>query len=203
VYTWGPAPGGAAQFVTAWEGTITGRGFRPLQLDLVRQEGDGVRVVWSTADLFPDGLTARAYAVHRAEIRVRYELHYPGWTPGCEGQTEAEDVFRASPDGATLVRKAGRQLNGWHRELRATVAELFVALAARDERRLARLVPDPKVRRRLPPTLRPESACDAADRAADPHTVSVAATAEHTPWALTFRRGAARWRVTDAAPVLE
>src|SRR6059036_1962480 len=203
VYPWSPAPSGASQFVTAWEGPATGQGIRPLRLDLIRQQGDTVRVVWSTTDVFPDGLMARAYAVRGDEIRVRYELHYPGWTPGCEGQTESEDLFRASPETGALVRKSGRQLNGWHRELRATVAELFAALASKDEASLARLVPDALLRRRLPSTLRPETACDAADGTANPQTVSVAATAEHTPWALIFQRGGARWRLAAAAPVLE
>jgi hypothetical protein len=202
VYPWTPAPSGAAQFVAAWEGLATGQGFRPLRLDLIRQQGDGVRVVWSTTDLFPDGLTARAYAVRTDEIRVRYQLHYRGWIPGCEGQTEAEDVFRASIESGALVRKTGRQLNGWHRELHTMVAELFDALAARDEGSLAKLVPDPQLRRRLPRALRPEAVCDAAD-GAPPQLVSVAATAEHTPWALTFQRTGTRWRLAAAAPVLE
>jgi hypothetical protein len=203
VYPWAPAPGGAAQFVAAWEGPATGQGVRPLRLDLVQQRGDGVSVVWSTTDVFPDGLMARAYAVRGHEIRVRYELHYRGWIPGCEGQTEAEDVFRASPESGALNRKAVRQLNSWHRELRATAAELFDALAARDDARLTRLVPDLQLRRRLPDTLRPEVACDAADGSANPHTVSVAATAAQTPWALTFQRAGTRWRLATAAPVLE
>ncbi len=96
---------------------------------------------------------ARAYSVRGNEIRVRYEPDYPGHAPGCEGQTEAEDVFRSSPENGTLVRRTSRQLNGWHRELRATVAQLFDALAARDEASLAKLVPDVHVRRRLPSTL--------------------------------------------------
>ena len=203
VYPWSPAPSGASQFVTAWEGPATGQGIRPLRLDLIRQQGDGVRVVWSTTDLFPDRLMARAYSVRGEEIRVRYELRYPGWTPGCEGQTEAEDVFRSSLESGALVRKAGRQHNGWHRELRATVAQLFDALESNDESRLAKLVPDVQIRRRLPATLRPEAACDAADGTANPQTVSVAATAEYTPWALIFQRGGVRWRLAAAAPVLE
>src|SRR5437879_6928749 len=152
VYPWAPAPSGASQFVVAWEGPATGQGIRPLRLDLIRQQGDGVRVVWSTTDLFPDRLMARAYSVRGEEIRVRYELRYPGWAPGCEGQTEAEDVFRSSLENGALVRKAGRQLNGWHRELRATVAQLFDALGSGDESRLAKLVPDVQMRRRLPAT---------------------------------------------------
>jgi len=202
VYPWRPAPSGASQFVAAWEGPATGRGIRALRLDLVRQQGDDLRVVWSSTDLFPDGLMARAYSVRGDEIRVRYEPDYPGRTPGCEGQTEAEDVFRSSLESGTLVLRAGRQVNAWHRELRAMVAQLFDALAAGDESSLARLVPDAQMRRRLPPTLRPEAACDAADSTANPQSVSVAATAAHTPWALTFQRGGARWRLAAAGPVL-
>src|SRR5215475_3968161 len=202
VYPWAAAPGGAAQFVTAWEGPATGRGIRNLRLELVRQQGDDVRVVWSSSDLFPEALMVRGYSVRSGEIRVRYEPEYPGHTPGCNGQTEAEDVFRAAPEGGTLVRRAGREVNAWHRELRANAAQLFDALAAGDEASLAKLVADPQIRRRLPPTLRPDAACDAADNLANPQLVSVAATAEHAPWALTFQRAGARWRLTAAGPVL-
>ncbi|MGH7304677.1 MAG: hypothetical protein ACRELZ_15420, partial [Candidatus Rokuibacteriota bacterium] len=202
VYPWAPAPGGLAQFVAAWEGPATGRGIRTLRLDLVRQHGDDLRVVWSSADLFPGGLMARSYSVRGNEIRVRYEPDYPGHAPGCEGQTEAEEVFRTSPQSGTLVRRTARELNGWHRELHATVARLFDALAAGDEAGLAKLVTDPTLRRRLPSALRPEAACDAADSTANPQSVSVAATLDHTPWALTFQRGGGRWRLVAAGPVL-
>src|SRR5213594_5149101 len=124
VFPWAPAANGVPQFLAAWEGPASGRGSRALRLDLVRQQGDGVRVVWSSTDVFPGGLMARAYSVRGEEIRVRYELHYPGWTPGCEGQTEAEDVFLPSRESGAIVRKAARQLNAWHRELRTTVAQV-------------------------------------------------------------------------------
>jgi len=202
VYPWATAPGGAAQFVTAWEGPATGRGIRTLRLDLVRQHGDDLRVVWSSNDLFPDGLMARTYSVRGNEIRVRYEPQYPGRTPGCEGQTEAEDVFRTAAESGALVRRAGREINAWHRELRATATQLFEALAAANEATLTTLVPDPKLRRRLPAALRPDAACDAADSMTSPHSVSVAATSEHMPWALTFQRTATRWRLTAASPVI-
>ena len=203
VFPWAPAANGVPQFLAAWEGPASGRGSRALRLDLVRQQGDGVRVVWSSTDVFPSGLMARAYTVRGEEIRVRYELHYPGWIPGCEGQTEAEDVFVPARESGTIARRPGRQLNTWHRELRAAVAQVFDALAADDRSALARLVADAELRRRLPPALRPEPACDAADNATSPHTVSIAATAEQTPWALTFARAGARWRLTAARPVLE
>jgi hypothetical protein len=111
-------------------------------------------------------------------------------------------VFRAAAQSATLVRRTGREVNAWHRELRASVAQLFDALAAGDEASLTKLVADPQIRRRLPSTLRPDAACDAADSVTNPQSVSVAATAEHTPWALTFQRGGARWRLVAAGPVL-
>lgn len=203
VYPWVPAPDGAPQFVAAWEGPASGRGTRALRLDLVRQQGDGARVVWSTTDLFADGLVARAYSVRREEIRVRYELRYPGWTPGCEGQTESEDVFRPALETGMLVRTAGQQHNAWHRELRATVARLFDALASGDRSGLALLVPDARLRGRLPSALGPEPACDATDGTANPQTVSVAAAVARTPWDLTFQRAGARWRLAAAGPVLQ
>jgi hypothetical protein len=202
VYPWVADPGGAAQFVTAWEGPATGRGVRSLRLDLVRQYGDDLRVVWSSNDLFPEGLMARTYSVKGSAIRVRYEPDYPGRVPGCEGQTEAEDVFSTASDSGTLVRRAAREINAWHRELRAAAAKIFDALAAGDEAALAKLVANPQTRLQLPSTLRPEAACDAADNTTNPRSVSVAATSEHTPWALTFQRVATRWRLVAAAPVL-
>ena len=111
-------------------------------------------------------------------------------------------MFRAAPESGTLVRRAGREVNAWHRELRATVTQLFDALASGDEASLTKLVADAQVRRRLPSTLRPDTACDAADSTTNPQSVSVAAMAEHTPWALTFQRGGARWRLVAAGPVL-
>ena len=64
-------------------------------------------------------------------------------------------------------------------------------------------MPDSQLRRRLPVTLRAETACDATDGSAEPRTVSIAAAAAQTPWALTFQRGPSRWRLATAAPVLE
>lgn len=203
VYPLSPAPGGAPQFLAAWEGASSGRGTRELRLDLVRQDGDGARVVWSTADLFPDGLVARSYAVRGAEVRVRYELRYPGWTPGCEAQTEAEEVFRVAPATGIFMRAAQSYHDAWHRELHAAAARLFDALAAGDRATVARLVPDGEVRRRLPPALSPEPACDAPEGGPTPRTVSVAATADRVPWTLVFRRAGDGWRLTRAAPVLE
>jgi hypothetical protein len=190
----------AAQFAITWEGTPTGRGTRPLRIDLARQHGDGVRVVWSTAKLFADGLFARNWSVRGTEIRVRYELRYPGWTPGCDGQTEQEDAYRV--DAAAIVsRVSSRPVNPWHREFRVAVARLFDAVAAGDAGTLAALVPDAGTRARLPRSLAPEPACDAPE--AGHQRVSVAARDAARPWQLVFQREPGGWRLVHAAPVLQ
>jgi hypothetical protein len=194
-----PAGEGGLQFIAAWEGAPSGRGTRELRVDLVRTHGDGVRIAWSTAPLFPDGLYARSYSVRAPDIRVRYELHYPGWTPGCDGQTEQEDVFRIGPGPAPVTRVTRQQHNPWHRDLHVTVSGLFAALAAGDDAAVASVVPDRDLRARLS-GLSAETACDAADSARE--AVSIAATGpEGRPWNLTFRRAGARWRLTGATPV--
>ena len=194
----GGGPDGAPLLVV-WEGTASGWGTRALRIDLLRRVGDRLSVVWSTADVFPEGLLARAWSVRGAEIRVRYEVRYPGWAPGCEGQTEHEDVYRVSANAVT--RAARRPIEPWHRELHATVDRLTTALADRDEGTLTALVPDRGLRGRLPTGLRAEPACDLRESA---DAVSVAAIAEgQRPWALTFRRLASGWRLTGASPVLQ
>lgn len=196
-----PLAGAEPQFLAVWEGSASGRGTRPLRIDLVRAHADGVRVSWSTASLFPDGLYARTWTIRGGEVRLRYELHYPGWTPGCEGQTEQEDVYRVVPAQAVLVRVSRHEHNAWHRDMHAAVARLFAALGAGDETAVAAVVTDPALRARLP-ALSPEPACDATDGARE--TVSIAASdAQRRPWSLTFRRAGARWRLVAAAPVLQ
>jgi hypothetical protein len=201
VYPAIPAPGGAPQFVTAWEGAPSGRGTRALRLELARQVGDAIRVVWSTVELFPGGLSARSYSVRPTEIRVRYELRYAGWTPGCDAQTEAEDLYRLVPATGVFTQAGRTYHRAWHRELHAAVTRLFEALAADDARALAALVPDPELRRRLPLTLRAEPACDAPEDGPIPRTVSVAASDERTPWELVFHRTADGWRLSRATQV--
>jgi hypothetical protein len=196
-------PGGRddAPFLVTWEGASSGWGTRPLRVELLRREGDGVRVVWSTAALLGEELRARSWSVRGAELRIRYELRYPGWAPGCEGQTEQEDVYRVVAPG-TLTRVARQEHDGWHRDLHAAVERLMRALASRDEAALAALVPDRALRGRLPVTLRAEPTCDAREGAGG-EAVSVAAAADREPWALIFRRAGARWRLTGATPVLQ
>ena len=199
-----PLPAGAdgPQFIAAWEGAASGRGTRGLRIDLVRAHEDGVRIAWSTASIFPDGVYARAYTVRPPDIRMRYELHYPGWTPGCDGQTEQEDVYRLAPGSTTFTRASRQQFNVWHRDLRQSVSRFFTAMAVGDRTAIATLVPDARLRERLPSSLRAETACDAPDER-NPEVVSVAAAAENAPWQLTFRRSGPAWRLSSAAPVIQ
>jgi len=195
-----PASSAGAQFLVTWEEATAGRGARALRVDLMREHGDGARVAWSTASVFPDGLSARAWSVRGGDLRVRYTTRYPGWIPGCEGQTEQEDVYRLQPAG-TMLRISRVVHDGWYREVGAVAERLFDALARGDTATLAVLVPDPAVRGRLP-VLVAEPACDAVDGPA--HTaVSVAASAPgDRPWSLTFRRLAGGWKLIAAAPVV-
>ena len=194
---------GTAQFLVAWEGALSGRGTRALRLDLLRERGEDVEVVWSTADVYPGELYVRDWRIRGGEVRLRYELHYPGWIPGCEHQTEQEDVFRPSAERGELIRVSQRQFDRWHQTLHKSVADVFAALAAGNQDALATLVPDAQVRHRLPARLVREPACDAPD-GANPAAVSVAASTEELrPWALTFSRVGGQWRLTAAAPVLQ
>jgi hypothetical protein len=197
-----PKAGDRAAFFVIWEGVPTGRGTRTLRMDLVHELGDAAAVVWSTANLFPEGLTARDWRIRGGEVRIRYELHYPGWTPGCEPQTEQEDILKVSPDGKGVARIGRRQHHAWHLALHRTVEGLLAALAEGNRAALATLVPDNQLLKTLPPRLQREAACDAPD-APEPVAVSVAATGEGGPWTLTFRRTGGQWRLTSATPVLQ
>ena len=197
-----PKSGDRAAFFVIWEGVPTGRGTRTLRMDLVHELGDAAAVVWSTANLFPEGLTARDWRIRGGEVRIRYELHYPGWTPGCEPQTEQEDILKVSPDGKGVARIGRRQHHAWHLALHRTVEGLLAALAEGNRAALATLVPDNQLLKTLPPRLQREAACDAPD-APEPVAVSVAATGEGGPWTLTFRRTGGQWRLTSATPVLQ
>jgi hypothetical protein len=196
-----PAARDDSTFVVTWEEQPSAWGSRPLRVEVLRRDGDRVRVAWSSADVFTDGLLARTWSVRGADLRVRYELRYPGWTPGCDGQTEREDVYRVGAGG--VVNRVSRQdYNAWHRELGAVVERLLAALATGDDSTLRALVPDAALRTRLPAGLAFEPACDAREGAGG-DTVSVAAAADRRPWTLTFRRPGGRWRLTAARPVLQ
>ncbi|HMH49315.1 MAG TPA: hypothetical protein VK548_03715 [Candidatus Acidoferrum sp.] len=194
-------PRAPVEFLVAWDGASSGRGTRELRLDVVRLRGDDVSVAWSTVEAFPEGLVARDYRVRGTEVTIRYELHYPGWTPGCDGQTEGEDVYRFVAERGALVRASRRQINDWHAGLHQFVGRILSALASGDRGALAQLVPDAKLRGTLPARLDRDTACDARE-AGD--RVSVAAVAEAgRPWTLTFLRAGARWRLTAASPMLQ
>jgi hypothetical protein len=194
-------PQSVPQALVAWEGAASGRGTRQLRLEVLRQLGDDVRIVWSTADLFPDGLVARHYRVRGTEVTIRYELHYPGWIPGCEGQTEQEDVYRFVAQRGALVRAGRRQINEWHAALHQSVERLLSALAAGDRGALAQLVPDARLRSTLPARLEREPACDARE-AGGPVSVAAVAGAQR-PWTLTFAPAGTRWRLAAAGPMLQ
>ena len=195
------APRGPAQFLVAWEGGGSGRGTRELRLEVVRMRGDDVTVAWSTDELFPEGLLARDYRVRATDVTIRYELHYPGWTPGCEGQTEQEDVYRFAPERGALVRASRRRYNDWHAGLHEFVTRMLSALATGDRGTLAQLVPDPRLRGALPARLDRDAACDAREPSGP---VSVAAIADaKRPWTLTFLRAGTGWRLTAASPMLQ
>jgi hypothetical protein len=194
-----PGARDGAPILVSWEGPTSGWGTRPLRLELLRREGDAVRVAWSSASLLGEDLRARNWSVRNGELRVRYELRYPGWAPGCEGQTEQEDVYRLGAAGVTRITR--QQHDAWHRDVHATLERLTEALAARDETALRLLVPDRALRGRLPAGLRPEPSCDARESGGE--TVSVAAVADRQPWTLTFRTAGGRWRLTSAIRVLQ
>ena len=124
--------------------------------------------------------------------------------PGCEGQAEQEDRYRYVPARGTFALAERQLRQAWHRRFHATVDRFFEALRAGDGPSLARLVPDPRVRARLPAGLEAEAACDAV-LGAPPSTVSVPAALRPAgrPWALTFRRRGAGWRLVAAGPVLQ
>jgi hypothetical protein len=207
LHAWPSGRDGATQFVTSWLGVPTGRGSRPLYLELWRRDGrEGVARLWSSDEAFPEGAAVRGFAIKEGQLAIRYEVHYPGWKPGCDVETEQEDVYRQPPGGEKLALQRRRVWNGWHRELHAVVTRFFGALGTGDGKLLAELVPDPSVRARLPRTLRAEAACDQLD-AGPAGTIIVAATGlrEHrlAPWSLAWRHGPRGWRLAAATPVLQ
>ncbi len=198
-----PATAAGAQFFVVWEGPVTARGSRALSVDLVRQDRDATRVAWSTTRATGDEpLRATAWSVTGVELRVRTELAYPGWAPGCARQTEQEDVYRVAPPPGTVERAGPRIHDAWHRDARAVAARLFDALAAGDQRALSVLVPDPRLRARLP-VLVAAPVCDAVVGRPGEALLLGASEFDGRPWSVLLRRSQAGWRVTSAMPVLE
>ena len=205
VYRWSAPSGGGVEFLLAWSGDAGPRSW-PLRLELWRMRGGTLTPAWRSVDQYSDGLWVSFAEVGAGRITLRRELRYPGWKPGCEGQTEQEDRYRRGPGGGLLL--TGRQVfDGWHRELQRSATRFFAALAAGDGRTLVELVPDAAVRLRLPKGLVAEAACD-AQNPDTPGTVVVAAavmlpSGVRSPWSLWWGRSRMGWRLTGAAAVLE
>lgn len=205
LHEWPPAADGAPQLALSWLGRGEGGG-RRLRVEIWRRDGSALSRVWSTEEAVGAGLVASEARIARGEVRLRYAARYAGWKPGCEGQTEHEDLYRAGAmaRGVALARR--RVVNGWHRELQGAVARFFDALERHDRRALAQLVPEPPLRARIPQGLVAEPACEMRPPES-PEAVVVAATEEgpsrRTPWSLWWRRHGRSWRLTAAAPVLQ
>jgi len=198
-----PTRSGAGQLYLAWVGSPSGRGSSALRVELLRQDGEALSLAWSTAHLFAGDLLTTGFRVDGERVTIRYELQYPGWKPGCEGQTEQEDLYqyRAASGRVVLVRR--RTINGWHRALHSgAVSPLFQALAAGNRAALAQLVPDPAVRSRLPGRLLPDLACDASEGPdSSEAVVSALAPDERRVWDLRFRQRDGGWRLVGASPL--
>ena len=181
LHEWPPAGDGAPQLALSWLGGGEGGSGRRFRVEVWRRDARALSRVWSTAEAVGAELVASEVRIARGEVRLRYEARYPGWKPGCEGQTEHEDVYRAGPmaPGVHLARR--RVVNGWHRELQEAVT-------------------------RFPLGLVPEPACEVRPPES-PEAVVVAATDERpprrAPWSLWWRRHGRGWRLTGAAPVLQ
>lgn len=200
---WPASRAGAPQLAVAWDDPAAAATSPVVDIAVWRFAGTRAPArVWRGP---AEGLEVAGvweFSMRPGEITVRYETRYAGWKPGCEGQTEHEDVYRAQSGGDRVGLARRRVVNGWHRELSATVARFLAAVEGGDRRTLEIVVPDASLRRRLPAAMRPEAACDMpGDR---PGTVVVAATAgERAPWSLTWRRGTGGWRLSAAGPVLQ
>lgn len=196
-----PGPRGVRQILVVWEGPPAPDGARAVRFDVVREDTEGARVAWSSSAIAPEGLAARWYVVRGTEIAVRHQARYPGWTPGCDGQTEYEDVYRLPRGASAFARVSRRDINGWHRDVHAAAERLFSALARGDRAALGLLVPDGSLRARLPSGLRSEPACDGLP-GRDGTAFIAAAAGERAPWTLTFGRAAGSWRLSVAAPMV-
>lgn len=197
-----PRRTGAPQFLVAWVGPQSSRGNTALRLELWQAAGASVSRAWSTDSVTEDRLWVSQFSVGGQEVSFRYEVRYPGWKPGCDGQTEHEDLYRYVPARETFVLARRQVHHGWHRDFHAGLLKFLRALETRDARLLAELAPERAVRARLPARLAPDLACDEAD-APSPATVATAAVSadDGQPWTLVFRRTAKGWRLAAADPV--
>jgi hypothetical protein len=204
---WPVGPDRVVRVLALWSGAPAAHGARSLRAELWEQRApDRVERAWSTAAQWPDGLAVSDWRTRPGELIVRYEPPYPGWKPGCPAQLEHEDQYRLAAGGG-LVLARRRVVNGWRRGLGEAADRLFRALADGDAAAVARLVPAPALRARLPRGLGPEPVCEQVGPAGPDGPVTMAATelrdGRRAPWGLTWRRGPAGWRLQAAAPVLE
>ena len=203
---WPAGPDRVARVLALWSGPPAVQGVRALRAELWEsREGDRVQPAWTTSSQWPEGLWVSDWRTQPGELVLRYQPRYPGWKPGCIGQTEQEEHYRLTPSG-TLALARRQVLNAWHRDLGAVADRLFRALAADDATALARVVPAPTVRGRLPRGLVAEPVCEqppAGPRA----EVTMAATelreGRRVPWTLSWMRGGAGWQLVGARPVLQ
>jgi hypothetical protein len=201
---WPAGPDRVVRVLALWGGPPTAHGVRTLHGELWQaREPDRVERAWSTAE---GGLTVTEWRTQPGELVVRYQPHYPGWKPGCVEQMEQEDHYRLAADGGLAV--ARRQVtNTWRRELGAAADTLFRAIESADARAVVRLVPAAAVRARLPAVLVAEPVCEQIGPAGARGPVTMAATevrdGRRVPWALSWTRSPAGWRVRGARPVLE
>jgi len=208
LHPWPSARDGAPQFAASWLGAGSGLGGRPFDVEIWRRGGrEGVERMWSLAAVSPEGVDALGFSIKAGEIAIRHEPRYPGWKPGCPGQTEQTDLYRLDPRRGVPTLAGRHVVNGWHRELQAAVDRLLSALAAGRTAAVADLVPDRALRARLPAALAREPACDQVDGRTPPAVVVVAATEDRgaamVPWSLTWRRAPKGWRLSAATPVLQ
>src|SRR5262245_48406272 len=54
---------GASQILLTWEGALGPDGARPLRFELLREERSGVRAIWNSGALLPEGTAVRWYGV--------------------------------------------------------------------------------------------------------------------------------------------
>ena len=204
---WPAGPDRVARVLALWSGPPAAHGLRALRGELWEgHERDRVERVWSTVTQWPDGLLVSDWRTQPGELVVRHQPHYPGWKPGCVDQLEQEDHYRlAASGGLTLARR--QVTNAWRRDLGAAAEGLFRALAGDDARALAQLVPAAALRARLPRRLVAEPVCEQIGAAGPRGPVTVAATevrdGRRVPWALSWTRRPAGWRLSGARAVLE
>ena len=196
------APGGGregAQFLVAWEGTASGWGTRPLRVDALRPRATACAWCGRRRPCWPRGCARGAGAARRGAAHpLRAALSRLG--AGLRGADGAGGRLPAGRGPATSRARSPPARRLAPRPARGRSSASLAALAARDRAALAALVPDRRLRGRLPAALRAEPSCDAPESAEA--GVRWPRSPTRQPWALTFRHAGARWRLTGATPVL-